>query len=71
MPLTKGLAEYSRIIPPFIKGGLGGISWRWHEPRKIPLNPPLLKGEVVSLVYYRYLSASGVNTIILKIQGID
>src|SRR4030042_2919153 len=35
------------LIPPFSKGGSGGILSAW-EKSKIPLNPPLKKGDFKS-----------------------
>ena len=37
-----------KTVPPFVKGGLGGISQGWSNwpVLKIPLSPPFLKGEV-------------------------
>jgi hypothetical protein len=39
------------VIPPLYKGGLGGICKSGIQPRhfQIPLSPPLLKGEAVSI----------------------
>ncbi len=42
MSLTK-----AQILPPFLKGGGGGISLK---SLKIPLNPPFLKGDLKETV---------------------
>jgi len=41
------LTTYQLLVPPFDKGGLGGIfkAVRLMEAREIPLNPPFPKGE--------------------------
>ena len=41
------LTTYQLLVPPFDKGGLGGIckAVRLIEAREIPLNPPFPKGE--------------------------
>jgi hypothetical protein len=36
----------AKFLPPFFKGGQGGF----YKPRKIPLNPPLRKGDFKQLV---------------------
>ncbi|ABK98527.1 hypothetical protein Ppro_0898 [Pelobacter propionicus DSM 2379] len=45
--------------PPFEKGGLGGICWRWIL-RQIPLNPPFPKGDFVLYRYWLKINANRV-----------
>jgi hypothetical protein len=42
--------------PPFEKGGLGGICWRWVW-RQIPLNPPFPKGDFALHRYWLKINA--------------